>query len=149
MNADTSWIWPTLILATAAFAAPYYIARALRKYYAPELDIEFKDKDPYCRHAKTAQGTGPYYCHFVVVNSGRSQADDCEAVLERILREHALRLFILAEENIFVILVVCVNERKQRSLLLNCHGHLLAKRIICCPVSTKFRFQCITKMRRR
>ena len=84
MNADTSWIWPTLILAAAAFAAPYYIARALRKYYAPELDIEFKDKDPYCRHAKTAQGTGPYYCHFVVVNSGRSQADDCEAVLERI-----------------------------------------------------------------
>ena len=84
MNADTSWIWPTLILASAAFAAPYYVARALRKYYAPQLDIEFKDEDPYCRHEKTAEELGPYYCHFVVVNSGRSQADDCEAVLERI-----------------------------------------------------------------
>ena len=84
MNLDISWVWPTLILAGAAFAAPYHVARALRKHYAPELDIEFKDEVPYCRHAKTKGGLRPYYCHFVVVNSGRSQADDCEAVLERI-----------------------------------------------------------------
>lgn len=50
----------------------------------PEIKIEFKDEDPYCRHEKTKEGLGPYFCHFVVVNRGQSQADDCEAVLERI-----------------------------------------------------------------
>ena len=53
----------------------------------PEIRIEFKDKDPYCRHEKEkeeGESPGPYWCHFVVVNSGGSQADDCEAVLERI-----------------------------------------------------------------
>jgi len=76
--------WGILVLAAAAFLAPYWVARALRKHNAPELDIEFKDEVPYCRHAKTKGGLRPYYCHFAVVNSGRSQADDCEAVLERI-----------------------------------------------------------------
>ena len=76
--------WGILILAIAAFAAPYWVARALRKHYSPKLDIEFKDEDPYCRHAKTRGGLRPYYCHFVVVNNGLSQADDCEAVLEKI-----------------------------------------------------------------
>lgn len=76
--------WGILVLAAAAFLAPYWVARALRKHDAPELDIEFEDEVPYCRHAKTKEGLRPYCCHFAVVNSGRSQADDCEAVLERI-----------------------------------------------------------------
>jgi len=53
----------------------------------PEIKIEFKDKDPYCRHEKEkeeGEGPGPYWCHFVVVNNGGRQADDCEAVLEKI-----------------------------------------------------------------
>lgn len=51
----------------------------------PEIKIEFKDGDPYCRHEKKeGGGLGPYWCHFVVVNNGGSQADDCEAVLEKI-----------------------------------------------------------------
>lgn len=50
----------------------------------PEIKIEFVDDDPYCRHEKKKEGPGPYWCHFVVVNSGGSQADDCEAVLEKI-----------------------------------------------------------------
>ena len=53
----------------------------------PEIKIEFKDKDPYCRHEKEkekGEGPGPYWCHFVVINSGGRQADDCEAVLEKI-----------------------------------------------------------------
>jgi len=53
----------------------------------PEIKIEFKDKDPYCRYEKEKEegkGPGPYWCHFVVVNNGGRQADDCEAVLEKI-----------------------------------------------------------------
>ncbi len=86
----TSWLmqwlddWGILVLATAAFAGPYWVMWARRKYYSPKLDIEFKDEDPYCRHEKTEEDLKPYYCHFVVVNSGLSQADDCEAVLEKI-----------------------------------------------------------------
>ena len=76
--------WGILVLAAVAFFAPYWVALGLRKRDSPELDIEFKDEKPYCRHAKTEDGLRPYYCHFAVVNSGRSQADDCEAVLERI-----------------------------------------------------------------
>lgn len=80
------WSIPTFIctgiLAIIALIAPYYNAQRLRKRNAPKLDIEFKNKDPYCRHEKTEEGLGPYYCHFVVVNSGLTQADDCEAALE-------------------------------------------------------------------
>lgn len=86
----SSWLvqwledWGILVLATAAFLAPYWVTRAIRKCYTPKLDIEFKDEDPYCRHEKTEKDLQPYYCHFVVVNNGKSQADDCEAVLEKI-----------------------------------------------------------------
>lgn len=85
-----SWVvqwladWGILVLAGAAFLAPYYVARCLEKRRAPNLIIEFKDDDPYCRHEKTKEGLGPYFCHFVVVNRGKSQADGCEVVLEKI-----------------------------------------------------------------
>jgi len=50
----------------------------------PEIKIEFANKRPYCRHAKTKSSSRPYYCHFAVVNSGKTLTDDCEAVLERV-----------------------------------------------------------------
>jgi len=50
----------------------------------PDIRIEFANERPYCRHARTTTGSRPYYCHFVVVNNSPSQADDCEAVLEKI-----------------------------------------------------------------
>ncbi len=50
----------------------------------PEIKIEFANEMPYCRHARTKNGLRPYYGHFVVVNSGQTPADDCEAVLERV-----------------------------------------------------------------
>ena len=48
----------------------------------PEIRIEF-DKKKYLHREKKEKGPC-YYCHFMVVNSGLSQADDCEAVLEKI-----------------------------------------------------------------
>lgn len=50
----------------------------------PEIKIEFNEKR-YCRHEKKEKDPC-YYCHFSVINSGLSQADDCEAVLEKICR---------------------------------------------------------------
>lgn len=48
----------------------------------PEIKIEF-DEEKHCRHEKKKKNPC-YYCHFMVLNSGLSQADDCEAVLEKI-----------------------------------------------------------------
>ncbi|HEC67185.1 MAG TPA: hypothetical protein ENI23_18055 [bacterium] len=50
----------------------------------PEIKIEFTNKIPYCRHARTKTGLGSYYADFAIVNSGQTSADDCEAVLERV-----------------------------------------------------------------
>ena len=48
----------------------------------PEIKIKF-DKEKYLYREKKEKDPC-YYCHFMVLNSGLSQADDCEAVLERI-----------------------------------------------------------------
>ncbi len=74
----------TGILAIVALFAPYYNAQRLRKRNAPKLDIEFDEKT-YCRHERKEKSPC-YYCHFAVVNSGLSQADDCEAILEKICK---------------------------------------------------------------
>ncbi len=51
----------------------------------PEINIEF-DKEKYLYREKK-ENNPCYYCHFMVVNSGLSQADDCEAVLEKIWKK--------------------------------------------------------------
>ena len=48
----------------------------------PDIKIEFA-KEKYL-HREKKENNPCYYCHFMVVNSGLSQADDCEAVLEKI-----------------------------------------------------------------
>ncbi len=48
----------------------------------PDIKIEF-DKEKYL-HREKKRNKPCYYCHLMVVNSGLSQADDCEAVLEKI-----------------------------------------------------------------
>ncbi len=82
----------TGILAIVALLAPYYNAQRLRKRNAPKLDIEF-DKEKYL-HLEKKEKDPCYYCHFMVVNSGLSQADDCEAVLEKIWKKQQRQDFI-------------------------------------------------------
>ncbi len=48
----------------------------------PDIKIEF-DEEKYL-HREKKKRDPCYYCHSMVVNSGLSQADDCEAVLEEI-----------------------------------------------------------------
>jgi len=50
----------------------------------PEIKIEFANEPPYCHPDKGKKGSKIYWCHFAIFNNGRSQADDCEAVLERV-----------------------------------------------------------------
>ena len=50
----------------------------------PEIKIEFANEPPYCHPDKGKKGSRIYWCHFAIFNNGRSQADDCEVVLERV-----------------------------------------------------------------
>ena len=89
----------TVILASVAFLAPYVIERWKYKFYAPKLDFEFEFEPPYChltemrryelRNGKLENEVRfpVYYFRFAVVNSGKLQADDCEAVLEKVWEE--------------------------------------------------------------
>lgn len=79
-----------------AFLGNRFIEKWKRKFYAPDLLFEFKFEEPH-RHqttmrrdiiedgVKTGEKYFPcYYFNFAVVNKGRSAAEDCEAVLEKV-----------------------------------------------------------------
>lgn len=79
-----------------AFVGNRLFEKWRRRHYAPRLDFEFKYEAPH-RHlttmrrdiTKDGKKVGDkyfptYYFNFAVVNNGRSQADDCEAVLEEV-----------------------------------------------------------------
>jgi len=88
---DMVLIGSTLILAATAFTAPYVIERWKHKFFAPKLFFEFFHRPPYCHltEMRTSSAKFPvYYFRFVVVNKGKSQAEQCEAVLEMIRKEN-------------------------------------------------------------
>jgi len=122
----SSWLvqwledWGILVLSTAAFLAPYWVTRAIRKCYTPKLNIEFKDEDPYCRHEKEKDGSRPYYSHFVVINNSRSQADDCEAVLEKIWKRNSEKEELEWQEKKNWITVNLKWSEDDRSLMRAC-----------------------------
>lgn len=84
ISAIISWFsdWSTLILAVTAFTAPFAFSFWWRMYTRPKIHIIFDNKPPYCHF--TGGHPPMYYCRFVVINTGRTQADDCEAVLESV-----------------------------------------------------------------
>jgi hypothetical protein len=89
---DIGLIASTLILAVTAFTAPYLIERWKHKFFAPKLRLEFFHRPPYCHLTEMRTGSLKflvYYFRFIVVNEGRSQAEQCEAVLEMIGKENS------------------------------------------------------------
>ena len=81
--------WPTLVLAISAFAVLFLSPVVRDKYFSRKLFVEFHFGvgSPYS-HQTTARGRNiefpVYYFSFSVHNEGKMQADDCEAVLERV-----------------------------------------------------------------
>ena len=78
---DMVLIGSTLILAATAFTVPYVIERWKHKFFAPKLCFEFFHRAPYCHRTemKTSSGRLPVdYFRFVVVNEGKSQAEQCD-----------------------------------------------------------------------
>lgn len=99
-TSDWVLIVSTLILAGTALIAPHVYDLIKRKWFAPELEIEFSHEPPYSHKTirKTPKeapqqivvaGTLPevfpvFYCRFGVHNKGKSQAKLCEVVLEEL-----------------------------------------------------------------
>lgn len=91
---DWIQIGTTIILAGTAFLAPYVIERWKFSYRSPKLKIKFKLAPPHCHQT---QMVGPnlsypvYYFRFLVENTGKTQAEDCEVFLEKIYKENSAR----------------------------------------------------------
>lgn len=91
-TSDWVLIGTTSFLGAMALLAPYIIERWKYEFYSANLSFEFFHKTPYCH--KTAMGTQDfkfpvYYFRFIVANSGKTQAEQCEAVLEIIRKENS------------------------------------------------------------
>ncbi|MDO8682340.1 MAG: hypothetical protein Q7N50_02520, partial [Armatimonadota bacterium] len=84
----------TLFLGIVALAVPYVSELVKRRFYAPELLLEFDQTPPDCHITKLKTinllggipyGEEPiYYFRFRVTNNGKSQAKRCEPVVERL-----------------------------------------------------------------
>lgn len=89
---DWIQIGTTIVLAGTAFLAPYVLERWKFSYRAPKLKIKFKLAPPDCHQT---QMIGPnlsypvYYFRFLVENTGKTQAEDCEVFLEKIYKENS------------------------------------------------------------
>lgn len=82
----------TLVLAGTAFLVPYLIERWKYTYRSPKLRIYFKLSPPYCHQTQMGSGnTGfpVYYFRFLVENTGKTQAENCEVLLERVSKENS------------------------------------------------------------
>lgn len=99
MNVDLATIWSTtLILAGSAYVVAllttFLSPRMGDKYYRPQLHIKFKfgmgslhSHQTTMKMRQTRESFPVYYFLFSVVNDGVRQADDCEAILEKIWEE--------------------------------------------------------------
>lgn len=82
----------TLFLGICALSAPYFAELIKRKAFAPELKILFKLAEPFCHKTiwRSPPGSSPqieepvYYFRCQVVNEGKTQARQCEVVLENL-----------------------------------------------------------------
>lgn len=89
---DWVLIGSTIFLGAIALLAPYVVERWKYKFYSARLEFIFSHRPPYC-HITQMRGTGVdfpvYYFRFKVLNNGRVQAEQCEAVVEKIWKENS------------------------------------------------------------
>jgi len=95
-NSDWVLIGTTILLALVAFSAPYVIERWKYKFYSAKLKFIFYHKPPYC-HITQMTGSGGsfpvYYFRFIIMNEGKTQADQCEVLLQKIYKANSAENF--------------------------------------------------------
>ncbi len=91
-------IGSTIVLALAAFLAPYLVEKWKSNYHIPILKIDFKLEPPDChdtlfRLNETIDNKEVkfpvYYFRFAVKNDGKSYAESCQVFLEKIFKENS------------------------------------------------------------
>lgn len=89
---DWVLIGTTSLLSITAFIAPYIIERWKHRFYSARLIFKFFHSPPYCHKTEMRGGDIKfcvYYFRFKIVNIGNVQAEQCEAVIERIWKENS------------------------------------------------------------
>lgn len=89
---DWVLIGSTVFLGAMALLAPYVIEKWKYKFYSAKLDFKFFHKPPYCHITEMRNPSmrfPVYYFRFIAINNGKVQAEQCEAVLERIWKENS------------------------------------------------------------
>jgi len=89
---DLIYILGILILGICALFVPYLAEIVKRKAFAPNLKILFELAPPFCHktswrsppNASTQIEEPVYYFRFQVINEGKTQARQCEVVLENL-----------------------------------------------------------------
>lgn len=84
---DLVIIGTTLLLATLAILAPRLLEKWKKRYYSPDLSIHYFHESPYYHQTHLDKGElniPAHYFRFMVKNSGKSQAEECVAVLDTI-----------------------------------------------------------------
>ena len=79
-------------MAITAFLAPYAIERWKFTYRSPKLRIKFKLAPPGCHQTQMKKGSlkfPVYYFRFLIENFGKTQAEKCEVLLEKIFKENS------------------------------------------------------------
>ncbi len=84
---DWVLIGTAAFLGAVALFVPYLAETVKRKWFAPDLKIDFELKPPDCHKTKFSNNEPVYYFRFRVTNLGKSQAKRCEAVVEKLYKE--------------------------------------------------------------
>jgi len=86
---DWVLIFTALFLGAIALFVPYLAEITKRKYFAPNLKVQFESKPPDCHKTWYRDNESVYYFRFRVTNTGKSQAKRCEVVIEKLYKGDA------------------------------------------------------------
>lgn len=86
---DWVLIGTSIFLGAVALFVPYFAELIKRKWFAPDLKIEFELKPPDCHKTRFGNNEPVYYFRFRVTNLGKTQAKRCEAVIEKLYKADA------------------------------------------------------------
>lgn len=97
-NSDWVYVGCTIFLGACALFVPYLAELIKRKWFSPDIKIEFQLEPPFCHQTRWRTLTPPppfpqpvtvidepvYYFRFKVINEGKSRANNCEICLENL-----------------------------------------------------------------
>ena len=117
----------TLSLGVCALVAPYFAEVIKRKFFSPDIKIEFKLEPPFCHKIRRGLPSllqpqidmSVYYFRFLVINEGKSRANNCEICLENLWRYDASQTLRMLQDFLPVNMVWSSNNPKEPFVNIN------------------------------